>query len=295
MSERGYPVSLYLAIRAVTRENRGTLLLTIFLIALMVVLMNFIGIVMGSMITQYYQQLVDYQYGHVIVLPGENELFIKNASRLVEQLERVPGVGSVSSRYATGVTFTNRKTGKSPTGMITAINPDHEKATTFYHTKIKEGDFLSREDTGEIFIGELLAGSGNDIKDKYPSLGGARVGDIIEVSYINGEVGQYRIKGIFKSDNALNDIAAFTTRTDLTRYLPTDGQATSILVRGNSKSLDPAYALGLKYSCLQYGVREEVKSWDEKGKALIEDGISSTLTIERLISIVGLLVASVVV
>ena len=124
MGNRGYPVSLYLAVRAIRRGNRGTLVLTILLIALMVVLMNFMVMVMGSMITQYYQQIIDYQYGDVIIIPQDKQTYIDNVADLVDRLQRIPGVGGVSARLTTGVTITNPKTGVFQPESLIAFNPD---------------------------------------------------------------------------------------------------------------------------------------------------------------------------
>jgi len=295
MPERGYPVSLYLAVRAIRRGNRGTFLLTILLIALMVVLMNIMVVILSSVISDYQQQLVDYQYGHVIIVPKEKQTYIENADRLVERLERVPGVFGVSSRFTTGVTITNTRTGKSPAASLTAFDPEDEKTVSRYHTRIIDGDFLAAGETGQIVMGVMLAGNDDETKDKFESLGGARVGDLVTISYRNGAEKVYRIKGIYRTDNALNDVNAFVTKTDLETVMPTGGRATSIVVRGNSGTTDPAYARALKVACLEYGVQEQVKTWMEKGRAIMEDAMGSIQMIEDLILVVSLVVSSVVV
>jgi putative ABC transport system permease protein len=295
MKNRGYPVSLYLAVRAIRRGNRGTLVLTILLIALMVVLMNFMVTIMGTLITQYYQQIIDYQYGDVIIVPQDRQTFIDNAASLVDRLQMIPGVGGVSSRFTTGVTITNPKNGIFQPESLTAFNPDDEKTVTRYSQKIIDGDFLSKDDTDKIFIGVLLAGNTDVTKDKLPSLGGIRVGDLVTVSYNNGVVKTYRVKGIYQTDNALNDNGAFISRTEMDNVLHVQGKATSVLVRGTNPSLDPAYALQLKYTLIQFGVQDQAKTWNEKGKALLEDSLGSLQKIEYLITLVGLIVASIVV
>jgi putative ABC transport system permease protein len=295
MGNRGYPVSLYLAVRAIRRGNRGTLVLTILLIALMVVLMNFMVMVMGSMITQYYQQIIDYQYGDVIIIPQDKQTYIDNVADLVDRLQRIPGVGGVSARLTTGVTITNPKTGVFQPESLTAFNPDDEKTVTRYNQKIIAGDFLSKDDTDKILIGVLLAGNDDATKDKLPSLGGVTVGDLVTVAYNNGMVKTYRIKGIYQTDNALNDAAAFISRNEMDTILHSQGRATAVIVRGTDPSLDPAYALQLKYTLMQFGVQDQVKTWAEKGKALLEDSLGSLQKIEYLITLVGLIVASMVV
>ena len=82
----GYGVSLYLAVRAIRRGNRNTLALTILVIALVVVMMNFLAMIIGGVVTIYNQQMIDYQYGHVTIEPKDRQTFIADADSLVKQL-----------------------------------------------------------------------------------------------------------------------------------------------------------------------------------------------------------------
>ena len=101
----GWRVSLYLAVRAIRRGNRSTLALTILIIALVMVLMNFLGMIIAGVVTLYNDQMIDYQYGHVTIEPRDKETSIKNAGSLVERLRRVPGVTGVAAHASTGTTI----------------------------------------------------------------------------------------------------------------------------------------------------------------------------------------------
>ncbi|MDD1686022.1 FtsX-like permease family protein [Methanoregula sp.] len=287
----GYGVSLYLAVRAIRRGNRGTLALTILIIALVVVLMNFLAMIIGGVVTIYNQQMIDFQYGHVTIEPKDKETFIANADGLVRQLQRVPGVTGVSARVSTGTTLTNTKNGKFQTKSLTAFDPKDEKGVTLYQQKIIEGDYLSPGDTDQILIGSLLAGNEDESLDKMPSLGGVKVGDRIEVAYGNGVVKSYRVKGIYETEGALIDSGAFVTRNEMDSVMHTEGIATEILVRGTSSE----DASQLKYTIMDYGVEEKVKTWNEKGKGILGDVISSISLINTIMTFVSLVVASVVV
>ena len=113
----GYRVSLYLAVRAIKRGNRNTLALTILIIALVIVLMNFLSMIIGGVVTVYNQQMIDYQYGHVAIEPKDKETTIAHADALVRQVQRVPGVTGVTARVSTGTTITNTKNGKFQVGI----------------------------------------------------------------------------------------------------------------------------------------------------------------------------------
>ncbi|PKL58043.1 MAG: hypothetical protein CVV34_04395, partial [Methanomicrobiales archaeon HGW-Methanomicrobiales-5] len=291
MSNAGYGVSLYLAVRAIRRGNRGTLALTILIIALVVVLMNFLAMIIGGVVIIYNQQMIDYQYGHVTIEPKDKEAFIANADSLVRQIQRVPGVTGVTAHVSTGTTITNIKNGKFQTKALTAFDPVDEPGVTRYQRVIKEGNYLSKGDTDQILIGSLLAGNEDESQDKMPSLGGVKVGDLVEVAYSNGVVKSYRVKGIFETDGSTIDSQAFVTRKEMDAIMPTEGKATEILVRG--ASADEADTL--KYTIMNYGVEEKVKTWHDKGKGILGDAIASFNLLNNIMTVVSLIVASVVV
>jgi putative ABC transport system permease protein len=291
MPNGGYWVSLYLAVRAIRRGNRGTLALTILIIALVVVLMNFLAMIIGGVVTLYNQQMIDFQYGHVTIEPNDRESSIANADILVRQLQRVPGVTGVAAHISTGTTITNTKNGKFQTKALTAFDPVDEQTVTQYQLKINEGDYLSKGDTNQILIGTLLAGNEDESQDKMPSLGGVEVSDWVEVAYSNGVVKSYRVKGIFETEGALIDSAAFVTRIEMDSIMHTEDTATEILVRGTS--VDDAGTL--KYTIMDYGVEEKVKTWNEKGKGILGDAINSFSLLNNIMTFVSLVVASVVV
>ncbi|MCX6690693.1 MAG: FtsX-like permease family protein [Methanoregula sp.] len=287
----GWGVSFYLAVRAIRRGNRGTLVLTILIIALVVVLMNFLAMIIGGVVTLYNQQMIDYQYGHVTIEPKDKQTFIADADSLVRRLQRVPGVTGVTAHVSTGTTITNTKNGKFQTKSLTAFDPVDEAGVTQYQLKIKGGDYLSKGDTDQILIGTLLAGNEDESQDKMPSLGGVEVGDRVEVAYSNGVVKSYRVKGIFETEGALIDSAAFVTRNEMDSVMHTEDTATEILVRGTSA--DDAGML--KYTIMDYGVEEKVRTWNEKGKGILGDAINSFSLLNNIMTFVSLVVASVVV
>jgi putative ABC transport system permease protein len=287
----GWRVSLYLAVRAIRRGNRSTLLLTILIIALVVVLMNFLGMIIGGVVTLYNDQMIDYQYGHVSVEPRDKETVISNADGLVKRLQGIPGVTGVTARMSAGTTITNTKNGKFQTKSLLAFDPVDEQGVTHYQQMLIDGDYLSRGDTDQILIGTLLAGNEDESQDKLPSLGGVKVGDRVQVAYSNGVVKTYRVKGIYETLGALIDSGAFVTRDEMDSVMSTENQATEILIRGTSSDDAPE----LKYTIMSYGVEEKVKTWSEKGKGILGDAISSLNLVKNIMTLVSLVVASIVV
>jgi putative ABC transport system permease protein len=287
----GWRVSHYLAVRAIRRGNRSTLLLSILIIALVVVLMNFFGMIIGGVVTLYNNQMIDYQYGHVVIEPKDKQTYIADSEGLVKQLWRVPGVTGVTSHTSTGTTITNTKNGKFQSKSLMAFDPVDEETVSKYNLVITDGDFLSKGDTDQILIGTLLAGNEDESQDKMPSLGGVKVGDRVQVTYSNGVVKSYRVKGIYETLGALIDSSAFITRGEMDSIMHTDNTATEIIVRGTSAD----DATRLKYAIMDYGVEEKVKTWSEKGVGIMGDAISSLQLISNIMTFVALVVAAVVV
>lgn len=284
-------VSWYLATRSVYRGNRSTLLLTILIIALVMVLMNFLGIIIGGVITLYNDQMIDFQYGHVMIEPRDRENRIHHADLLVSRLKGIPGVKGVSARYSTGVTITNPKNGRFQPISLTGFDPGDEQYVTRYQEKIIDGDYLSPGDTDEIIIGTLLAGEEEESQDKLPSLGGISVGDRVEVAFRNGVVKSFRVKGIYETLGALIDHEAFITRAAMNEVIPDGDEATGILITGESSRDAPV----LRDTLLGFGVGEQIKTWNEKGQGILGDAIASINLINAIMTIVALIVASVVI
>lgn len=291
MKTRGYSLSLYLAARAIRRGNRGTLILTILIIALVVVLMNFLSMIIGGVVYQYNQQMITYQYGHLTLEPKDKKTVIENADALTRRIWLIPGVSGVSSRFSTGVTLTNPKNGKFLSQSLTAFDPDDETTVTQFNRQIIDGDFLSKGDTDQILIGVLVAGHTNEAEDKVASLGGVKVGDTVNIAYANGMVKKYRVKGIFQTDGVLIDSSVFVTRKEMDSVMGSGDKATAILVKG----MDPDRSGDLKNTFLAYGIQEPVKTWSEKGKGILGDAINSFQLLNRIMTFVSLVVASVVV
>jgi len=294
MRNTGWTVSFYLASRAIRRGNRGTLALTILIIALVVVLLNFLTMIVGGVTAAYNQQTIDYEYGHLTIEPRDKMTVIPDADALVDRIKRVPGVTGVTSRFSTGVTLVNPRNGKFISWSLGSFNPDDERTVTRFHDHLISGEFLSKGDTDKILLGIEVAGNDDESRDKVATLGGVKVGDTVKVAFSNGVVKDYKVKGIFETEGLLVDMSSFITRDEMDEVMHTDGMATTVLVRGNNGN-DADGAMAMKYAVMQYGVQEPVKTWHEKGKGIMEDTIGSVDLLNYLMTLVSLVVASVVI
>jgi putative ABC transport system permease protein len=282
-------VALFLASRLITRGNKGTLVLTVTIIALVFVNLIFLPSIIAGVVILFNQQTIDYSYGNLVVEPRENELLIPKAGELQQKINRIPGVVASAPRYAGGATIVYK--GKSASPLLVAINPSDEIQVLKTHTKIVSGDFLSDADRGQIVLGKTLAGSQDQKADRVASLGGAEVGKAVEVTFRNGVTRQYRVKGIVYSGTSATDSNAFITRKEYEDVMGTADAATQILVKTRTTGDEDT----MRITLLQYGVQEQVWTWEDKSADFLKSIVGSFDIINFISTIVSLIIAIVII
>jgi len=282
-------VAFFLASRLITRGNKGTLLLTIMIIAMVFVNLIFLPSIITGIVVLFNQQNIDYSYGNLVIEPREDQLLISNVGELQQKINRVPGVVASTPRYSGAATIVSK--GKSTTPLLIAINPDDEKQVLKIHTGIASGDYLNDGDTGQILIGKTLAGNKDQKVDRTPTLGGVDVGKTVEVTFRNGVTRQYRIKGILASGQFSVDSSAFITRKELDSVLGTTDTANQILVKTKATGNEDA----MRITLMQYGVQEKIWTWQDKSADFLKSIVGSFDIINVISTIVSLIIAVVVI
>lgn len=251
--------------------------------------MIFLSSVIGGSIELMNEQTVDYYISNIIIKPKEDIRYIDNSSSLVSKVTRIPGVAHASPRFELGASL-NHKSNEIALPVI-AFYPDDEKLVTKIHETMKEGHFLTREDRGQIIIGNYIAGNVDESKDFFESLGGVKTGDSITVSFVNGVTRDYRIKGIFQTKSYQTDYKAFISWNEMENVLgyPLD-QSNEILVKTKTGTTEKE----VKKTMLSYGIQEEVKTWKEQAGGLFDESIESFQIINDITLIVSLIIAIVV-
>jgi putative ABC transport system permease protein len=282
-------VAFFLASRLITRGNKGTLLLTIMIIAMVFVNLIFLPSIIAGIVVLFNQQSIDYSYGNLVIEPRENQLLIQNVEELRQKINRVPGVVATAPRYTSAATIVYK--GKSTTPLLIGINPDEEKQVLKIHTKVISGDFLNEGDTGQIVIGTTLAGNKDQKVDRTPTLGGVEVGKTVEVTFRNGVTRQYRIKGIVATSSFGVDSNAFITRKELESVLGITDVANQILVRTQETGNEDA----MRITLMQYGVQEKIWTWEDKSADFLKSIVGSFNIINLISTLVSLVIAVVVI
>lgn len=282
-------VALYLAARLIARGNKGTLLLTIMILAMVFVNLIFLPSIIAGVVVLFNQQTIDYSYGNLVVEPKEGELLIEKPAQLVQKINGIPGVVASTPRFSTGATVVHA--GKSTSPLVIGIEPAREQEVMRIWTRVQDGDYLSASDTGVCLIGATLAGSNDPGGDSTPTLGGAVVGKTVDITFRNGVTRQFRVKGILKAGTSSVDNAVYLNRQDVARALGETDPANSILVRTETTGDDDRMRLVL----MQFGVQEKIWTWEDKSAEFLASIVGSFGIINVISTAVSLIIAVVVI
>ena len=282
-------ISFFLATRILKRSSKAGTLLTIFIIALVFTNMIFLSSVIGGSIELMNQQTVDYYISNIIIKPKDDNRYIDNSSGLVAKVNRIPGVYHASARYEMGASLVHKS--NEIALPVSVFNPDDERMVTKIHEMMKEGQFLTREDRGQILIGNYVAGNKDQSKDFFESLGGVKTGDSITVNYVNGVSREYRIKGVFQTKSYQTDYMVFVSWNEIEDVLdhPLD-QSVEILVKTEPGTREDR----VKKIMMSFGIKEDVKTWKEQAGGLFDESIESFQIINNITLLVSLIIAIVV-
>ncbi|MDI6876650.1 MAG: FtsX-like permease family protein [Methanomicrobiales archaeon] len=282
-------VSSFLAWKSIRRGNKGTLLLTILIIALVFVNLVFLPSIIAGVVQTFNTQSIDFDYGNLVIEPREGERYIDDVDRLQKKLEQIPGITGTAPRITTGVTYLYR--GRTAESSLYGTNPQDERSVTQIEQSLIEGEFLSSGDRNAILMGATLAGREGEETGGLPSLQGVQVGDSVQVLYPNGVERTYRVKGIYETQSFGVDLAAFVTTAEMQSVLGLENQASQILVKTAENGREQEY----KRLLLSYGIQEEVRTYQEKAAGFVDQAIQSFNIINAISTGVSLIIAVVVI
>jgi putative ABC transport system permease protein len=285
----GLKASSFLAWKSIQRGNRGTLLFSILIIAMVFVNLVFLPSIIAGVVNTFNTQSIDFDYGNVVIEPREDELYIDSVDRLQKKIERIPGIVGSSAHITTGVTYFYK--GRNARSTLSSISPRDEIRVTRIHETMIAGEFLSAGDSDAIILGATLAGTEGEATGDLPSLRGVEVGDSVEVQFSNGMTRIYRVKGIYRTQSFGVDLAGFITMDEMDAVLGTRDQASQVLVKAQENGREQYY----KTLLLSYGIQEQVKTYQEKAAGFVDQAIQSFNIINVISTGVSLIIAIVVI
>ena len=281
-------VSFFLAYKSIRKGNIGTTILTVVIMSMIFVNLVFLPSIVSGIGEGMNVMLIDYTCANILIEPQEDNLYISNVESIQKKLNSLPGVAGTSAHYISGATFTYKDNFVS--GALYSINPIDEVTVTKTYTRIIEGEYLSKGDTDEILLGIDLAGEeGKESEEQ--NLGGVKVGDNIAVTFSNGVIREYRVKGIFKTKSFMADGSAFITEKEMESVLGLDDKASEILVKLNQRGTEEEF----KKKFMELGISEDIKTWEDKASGIVGDIISSFSLINVISTIISLIMAVIVI
>jgi len=278
-------VGLLGATSSIRRGNKKTLIFIIFVLALIFMNLVFLPSMIGGM-TGMFTDFMQYPYGDIVIEPSKDNTYINNANNVLQTVRAVPDVRAATKRLNVGasIQYNQEVVGSTITGLL----PSEEYDVSDYPNIIAEGDFLGDLSRDEIIIGAMLV-EGYFGSEIYDNLGGVRVGSLVNVTYSNGILRTYKVKGIMEGTFELIDLNALVHYKELEDVFGLDGsEATSVVMRVKN----PKDAENIKEKVIAAGVNEPVFTMAEKSDAILRQAMQSINMIDVVSKIISLIVGA---
>lgn len=290
--------AFFLFIKYISRGNKGTLVLTILVATLAFLEINIISGILSSAINQVYYQTKSSYVSNIVVQPGKDqwgnkEQYIKQASRLKDEINAIPGVVASSSRYtiAAVIEYDPDKTGKDIRAIswpVESINPVEEVKITNISRYMVAGEYLTETDRDMVIMGRETSG-GYGAGLELQSLKGADIGNEVKIKFANGITRKYTIKGIFATAFPYADMSVFITEKEMESVLGIHDRASKILVKTDNANSEEYYISLLRQAGLE---TQDINPWISFIGLVL--GLTQTFSmIKNILLLIGLMVAGV--
>jgi len=278
-------VGLLSATSSIKRGNKKTLVFIIFVLALIFMNLVFLPSMIGGM-TGMFNGFMQYPYGDIVVEPSGDNTYINNADNVLQTVREVPDVKAATKRLNVGASIKYKQ--KVVGSTITGLLPSEEYGVSNYPNIITEGEFLGDLSRDEIIIGAMLV-EGYFGSEIYDNLDGIRVGSLVNVTYSNGIVRTYKVKGIMEGTWEGTDLNALIHYKEIEDVFGLDeNKATSVVIRVKN----PEDSAKVKEKIIAAGVKEKVFTNDEKSEAILRQAMQSIDMINVVSNFVSLIVGA---
>ncbi len=270
---------------SIKRGNKKTLSFIVFVLALIFMNLVFLPSMIGG-VSGMFTEFMKYPYGDIVVEPSGDNVYINNADNVLQKLRAVSGVRAATKRLDVGASIKYKQ--KVVGSTITGLLPSEEYDISNYPYIIKEGEFLGDLAQDEIIIGAMLV-EGYFGSEIYDNLGGVRIGSLVNITYSNGVVRTYKVKGIMEGTFELVDLNALVHYKEIKNVFGIDeSKATSVVIRVNN----PKDVAEIKEKIIAAGVNEPVFTADEKSDAILRQAMQSIDMINVVSKYVSLIIGA---
>ncbi|MBA3678974.1 ABC transporter permease [Candidatus Saccharibacteria bacterium] len=225
---RSIQVALFLASRSIFRGNFWIGAMTILMMILVYLNLLFAPSLLQGVISQMNSKLRDTLVGNITVESSTPGSQITDSTKLVEQIVTINGVEAVTpARTISGQLELGSERG---TAEVSGIDTESFKDVFTVPQYMIEGSFLSAGDTDKIVLGAQIAGAGKAKLELYSdSLKNAHTGDKVKVSFANGAVKEYTVKGIFQSEFVQADLKTLINADEFSQVVPNSVNSASAI------------------------------------------------------------------
>lgn len=228
--------AFFIAYKTIIRGHKSTILLIIFILSLSFFNLMFVSGFLSGFSNGITESMIDTSTAHIIIMPQEKPTrknFIIDQSSVRAQIGTIPGVVATTSHYQLGGSLAydkeNNGNFKYVSAPIIGINQLEEKNVFTITENMVSGEFPDNLAKDEIILGANLSGGFGTTQTT--DLGGANVGDKVQVTYSNGTTRTYTIKGIFKITVGGIGDSAFISSKEAEVVLATYNNASEIMVK----------------------------------------------------------------
>ncbi|MDP2815413.1 MAG: FtsX-like permease family protein [Rectinemataceae bacterium] len=238
MSATDIKTAFFIAYKTITRGHKSTVALIVFILSLSFFNLMFVSGFLNGFSDGIMRSMIDNSTAHIIVMPQEEPTrkeFILDQEKVRADIQTIPGVVASTRHYQVGGSFAydKEKNGKFKyvSAPIVGVNQMEEKKVLSVYKNMVSGEFPNDLKDDEIVMGANLTGGFGTKQTN--DLGGALVGDKVQVTYSNGIARTYTISGIFKITMGSVSNTAFISASEAESVLSSHNNASEILVRVN--------------------------------------------------------------
>ncbi len=286
---RDMKIGFLLSLKGIRRNK------TLFMFTSLIITFGFINVFfftsfLSGMSYTLNKQLIDKQWGNIIINPSENEDYIQSPDRILDKVRRIPGVTGATKRLRLRAVLENEAGDKIVAPWyFQGIDPADEKSVTDLQDFLKAGHYLTENDDDSLMISAELVGKGDGLLLPKEDTLESEIGDKIVARYENGAVKTYKLKAILDPKDIYAVVSGYITFREAERILNVSDKASFILLRVPTGT-EKQYVRKLK----ELGINEQILTWEDKAMTtkVITDSFE---IINKLFRVVGLFIVFITV
>jgi len=282
MNKNDLKVISFLAYKNISK-SKATFFVIVAVMAMSFLSITFFAAIIDGLGYEFEEGMIRGLTGHLMIEPAADSRYLENADSMVGKIKKIPEVVGVSKRVEASAVAMHKN---MQLGVpIFFVNPDDERQVSRFSESMVLGDYLSRKDNAELIIGTDLVEAYTREDDAKKSLD-VTVGDTIQLSFSNGMVKEYKIKGIFKTGSQFSDNNILINYDDYEEIFHESDVASSILIALPSRGREEEFTRKI----IDLGVTDQINPWQSKmGK--VKQFIGSLQITNTITGVVGLLTA----